>query len=1255
MSTLFDSLSRNPIDRLPSPNFLPNDFLELLKSPDFDTKLQTLNSAVGIARRDDEWFNRFAKKGELFKCLDRILVDERWELQHQCIKFLVEAMPTFGNATEYCMCYVMPNLIPKLGSSKITVRKICNQAIVLFLKNKPEALQSFLKMLNNFMTNCREPETKAEIIHELPSLFLPELSRCNWSNLVDTLTADNIILECEERVGVTLKKLNEYLGNEIYDSIITSLLPDKREIVKRMTENVVLETNNDQKGGVLANRSTMKIASGERRLRFGIVPSVISNMIQDDNDVNARIAGLERLKQIIEQISPEEVTRLVPHLHSYLLTLSNVLADLNFKVVVLTLDIIRLTIHSLRGHMEAHLHQVVNLISKYFGNQKSVIKQLIMMSFMDLFQHINPKSVGGALRVFMENKNSRTREEVVNIITAALMTISPSKFNLTSMINNLVPLLNDPKRRVRLAAFEQLSVIAYLLNGKTEAILKVARDVENEQNARGLTEAVMSRLRRQLLPGIRYDGLIEYSTPPVSDTSFAVDESEMSNPENADLMWILNNGGREADPFERTVSPISLAGNLAVIRKNRMQQQQQQQQTQASNADSLEKEILQKMTMTRMKSDDSMLRRSGSAASNPNSSTSSWERPTKKGSRVTPSYEPMVASTSETKVRREVNNNSIEKKQQNGLVNLKTRSETNLSEDRDENNPPPVSTNFDDKPAKASGQYSFTDFETPTTMGKKSISHHSLPISSAHPPLKHAQSQPQKKNTFLKAGQGKKGSSAKPPKSFSMDTNNVTVQGALRKIENDDWSEKVEGLNMLAALSYNHPKQIEENLKEVTLAVLNECKNLRSSVSRVAIVTIGIIAQNMSTRIDSEMEKICAVLLNKSGDVSNAFIREDATDSLGKLVKSASAVKALQGIIAAGAKSKNNTTRASCASFVYNIIEIQGSAAILNNPTALSHVIGVLSQFCKDQTPQVRQYGRQALAFLAKDPNFDRLLRKNATDSEAKQFKEILATIEKRGGVDALDASSISLSGTLSRSGSTRRVQKKLPESVQLDLDEIRTEMTASGWERRIGGIQRFEEMCSHSIKAVASDTRLIEAFIGRIGDLNAKVASCAMDTYLVTLPAMAKLYSTESNLKAVLNQLIFALTAILSSKSEEHRHLAQTCIQATIKAIEPTALMPALAAATKKSNVKQRPFIMNQFCELCKLAFKTKPKQVEVTALPLLWDSVKQVYSDADNKKATEKLARTMAKLIGEKSLLDFATNELDPQRKKQLESLIR
>lgn len=52
----------------------------------------------------------------------------------------------------------------------------------------------------------------------------------------------------------------------------------------------------------------------------------------------------------------------------------------------------------------------------------------------------------------------------------------------------------------------------------------------------------------------------------------------------------------------------------------------------------------------------------------------------------------------------------------------------------------------------------------------------------------------------------------------------------------------------------------------------------------------------------SLMFQLCMILIHKAGDVSNAFIRGDANEALDKVVKHASAAKALNAIIVAGSK-----------------------------------------------------------------------------------------------------------------------------------------------------------------------------------------------------------------------------------------------------------------------------------------------------------------------------------------------------------------
>nr|CDJ90394.1 HEAT domain containing protein [Haemonchus contortus] len=1285
MDSLLGPMPLRP-DRLPSPAFMPrdDDYAELLRSNDFDIRLQTLNRLGGLSRRDPDWFTHCARKGELFKNIDRILMDDRWEVQHQCIKFLYEAMPTFGSNLEYCVCYLMPNLLPKLGSSKITVRKVSIQALQAFLRLQPEALGSMLKTLSNFLLTSTDRTTKADVVREFPAMFIPELINSDWSNLLDSLTKlmGTTDGETAENAAITAKKLEVYLGKNAFERILLSLPSIQQKDYARFSKNVVTpEGPATRAPPQVVTRNTFKLASGERRFRFGIVPSVIAAMVIDNTDAVTRISGLEKWKLLIENITSEEISRLVPHLHSYLMSLGNVLTELNFKVVVLALDVVRLTVNRLKSFIEAHLQQVLSLISQHFGNQKAVIKQLIMMTCMDLFQNINPKAVVGALSVYLENRNSRVREEVVNILTSALMTTSSSKINFIAVLNMLIPLLLDPKRRVRLAAFEQLSVVGYLMNGKMDTLLRTIREAETRHGAKGLTSAVMARLHRQSLPRIRYDGLIEYSTPPVNDSSFGVSDSELDSDENLDLNWILHGG--ETMP-NRPISPMSMvAGITRAIVATKSHKATLPWINEKDDATCA-------VTLNRMKSDDQIVRRQdASAILNPNLSTSSWHTPKRNNSLISEDRSVSAAinrmaqrnaeaahmqngeAPTELGKKVELNNNHVPIKKQvpsSPSTLAKAKSEGNLIEEV-ENNPP---VNFDDvpiKPAKG-GKYFDDDLNELSngtagygTLAKKSTSHHSLPVTATHTTLKNVKSTPVRKQQsttkVLPAAQPKSSAPNKfqptPAARTLQTTGPKTVVNALKKIESEDWCQKVEGINMITELSATNPKDVSDHMHEVVLAILNECKNLRSGVSRVALSCIGTLTQNMKNKMDMELDKLCMILINKAGDVSNAFIREDANEALTKVVNYASANKALQAIITAGSKSKNNTTRASCASFVGTLVSRLGTAAVLSSPDQLSKLVTQLLAFSRDPNPHVRMYGKQTLVYLSQDANFDRQLKKAVSDAEYRAVRAILDDIDKKG-LDSLDSTCTSLGSSLSRSGSMRKaVQRKLPDNVQLDLDEIRADLTAAGWERRLGGLKRFEEMCCTAAKAVASDTKLIEAFIGRLNDINSKVSLEGLDTYMVSLPSLSKAYSTEAHLKAVLNQLILALMSHLSSKSDEHRKTAQKCLSETIRRVDPASLSPAIAAATRKANIKQKPFMLNLFNRLNVMLYPTKPKQVEVVALPILWECLKTGVADSEIKKALTEFAKGLVDLMSERALLDQASMELDPSRRRLLESLIR
>ncbi|CAJ0582115.1 unnamed protein product, partial [Mesorhabditis spiculigera] len=588
----------------------------------------------------------------------------------------------------------------------------------------------------------------------------------------------------------------------------------------------------------------------------------------------------------------------------------------------------------------------------------------------------------------------------------------------------------------------------------------------------------------------------------------------------------------------------------------------------------------------------------------------------------------------------------------------RAKSETQLLfEDRENRQP----YNMDDAPIRPAKNPVYADEYPPSQplssgLVKKSTSQHSLPAAT--------NAQRSKKHTFLRSGTGNRvkptplsqtaaAINSKSPQSVATGG----VAGALKLMSHEEWQDKIDGINQICDLSTSNPGQVGGHIHEICVALLEECKNLRSSVSRVAIATFSTLFAHLKGKMDSEIEKIGAVLMNKSGDVSNAFIRDDANEALEKMVTYGSPMKVLL-VLSQAAKSKHVTIRASCGQFLSQLMQRVGYANALNSPEIMGKLIPLIVNLAKDQTPNVRQPAKTTLFQLSQQPGFEEKLRRGCLEADCRSVKDILTHIQKKGGADCLDSTSTSLAGSLSRSGSFKKsaaVQRKLPDNIQLDLDECRKDLTAAGWENRLTGLRKFEDLARSIGKAVAGDTKLMEAFIGRLSDINGKVSLEAMDTYLATLPSMAKLYSGEAGLKAVLNQLLLALSSHLPSKSDEHRQLAQKCLSETVRLIDGSALSPAVAAAARKANVKQRPFMLHVFSTLNDTLYRTKPKQVEIQALPILIDTIRTPPADAENKKAAHDFARSLAKLMGERGLLDAVGGGLDPAKKQQLETIIR
>lgn len=84
-----------------------------------------------------------------------------------------------------------------------------------------------------------------------------------------------------------------------------------------------------------------------------------------------------------------------------------------------------------------------------------------------------------------------------------------------------------------------------------------------------------------------------------------------------------------------------------------------------------------------------------------------------------------------------------------------------------------------------------------------------------------------------------------------------------------------------------------------TPLLCDQVKNLRSVVSRAAVVCLGDLFNYLKKSMDHELDSTVRVLLHKAGE-SNTFIREDVDKALKAMVNNVTPARALLALVNGG-------------------------------------------------------------------------------------------------------------------------------------------------------------------------------------------------------------------------------------------------------------------------------------------------------------------------------------------------------------------
>uniref|UniRef100_A0A8C9KD65 TOG array regulator of axonemal microtubules protein 1 n=1 Tax=Panthera tigris altaica TaxID=74533 RepID=A0A8C9KD65_PANTA len=456
----------------------------------------------------------------------------------------------------------------------------------------------------------------------------------------------------------------------------------------------------------------------------------------------------------------------------------------------------------------------------------------------------------------------------------------------------------------------------------------------------------------------------------------------------------------------------------------------------------------------------------------------------------------------------------------------------------------------------------------------------------------------------------------------------IALTEALRLLADEDWEKKIEGLNFIRCLAAFHSEVLNTKLHETSFAVVQEVKNLRSGVSRAAVVCLSDLFTYLKKSMDQELDATVKVLLHKAGE-SNTFIREDVDKALRAMVSNVTPARAVVALISGGQ----------------------------------------------------RYYGRKMLFLLMCHPNFDKMLEKYVPSKDLPYIKESVKSLRQKGlGEIPLDTPSAkgrrSHTGTV---GNTRSsfVSRDAFNSAEREVTEIRditrksvprNSLESAEYIKVITGLLNAKDFRDriNGIKQLLSDTennqelvvgnivKIFDAFKSRLHDSNSKVNLVALETMHKMIPLL------KDNLSPIINMLIPAIVDNnLNSKNPGIYAAATNVVQALSQHVDNYLLLQPFCTKAQFLNGKAKQDMTEKLADIVTELYQRKPHATEQKVLVVLWHLLGNMTNSGslpgaggNIRTATSKLSKALFAQMGQ-NLLNQAASQ-PPHIKKSLEELL-
>uniref|UniRef100_H0VTG8 TOG array regulator of axonemal microtubules 1 n=1 Tax=Cavia porcellus TaxID=10141 RepID=H0VTG8_CAVPO len=485
----------------------------------------------------------------------------------------------------------------------------------------------------------------------------------------------------------------------------------------------------------------------------------------------------------------------------------------------------------------------------------------------------------------------------------------------------------------------------------------------------------------------------------------------------------------------------------------------------------------------------------------------------------------------------------------------------------------------------------------------------------------------------------------------------VALTEALRLLADEDWEKKIEGLNFIRCLAAFHSETLNTKLHEANFAVVQEVKNLRSGVSRAAVVCLSDLFTYLKKSMDQELDATVKVLLHKAGE-SNTFIREDVDRALRAMVNNVTPARAVTALISGGQGHLHIAVRRCTAQHLSDVVEFIEPERILSGTKDMAErLLPAAAKFAQDSSQETRYYGRKMLFLMMCHPNFEKMLEKYVPSKDLPYIKESLKNLRQKGlgeipqdppsakgrrfcSVGHARSSSVSRDAFSSSEREVTEVREVTRKSVPRNSIEsaeyvkvLTGLLNAKDFRDRISGIKQLLSDAEHNQELVVGNiVKIFDAFKSRLHDSNSKVNLVALESMHKMIPLL------RDNLSPIINMLIPAIVDNnLNSKNLGIYAAATNVIQALSQHVDNYLLLQPFCTKAQFLNGKAKQDMTEKLADIVTELYQKNG------SLPGAGGNIRT---------ATAKLSKALFAQMGQ-NLLNHAASQ-PPHIKKSLEELL-